>query len=107
MFVPNAVQWYWQAYQWRREHGAPRDPLCRGSKCWVLIWEGLDGGPDSIDHVDFSTIVSLGPRLECFIYTKDCRCTFWWGGRIKYVVYKCPDHWDSRPWSDDDLEEDK
>jgi hypothetical protein len=93
-FVPNTIQWYWEAWQWRREYGAPRDPLCRGSRCWVLVWEDPDSGyTSSIDHVDFQNIARLGPSLECFIYEKSCGCTAWWFGKIKYIVWKCPEHW--------------
>lgn len=96
-YIPDSIRWYRQAWEWRQKYGAPRSEKCNGSKCWVLLWEPVneeenDDHYDGVDHVDFKMIKALAPRLECFVYERECGCTNRWWGRKVWIRANCARH---------------
>jgi hypothetical protein len=91
LFLPRTIHYWFCMTRDRIKYGKRKGDQCGPLGCWVLIWESMETGAESVDHVSFSAVRRLAPTLDCFIYTDRHGCVRrWWGAHVWYTS-ECPE----------------
>lgn len=88
-FLPRTISYWYYMIKDRIKYGKPKGDQCGRFGCWVFVWEDVETGVATPEHVSFSSARAIAPRLDCFVYIAKCGCQKRWWGTYRYYTTAC------------------